>query len=228
MIAQGMDDLSRGIYLEGVMAGDNVLSYVDLAKGALERQPVLVNYVMSWTKKCLGRIRVLSPKDWFDKGHGVGGGTKDINRVWIPNHAKEGKAYLWSLPPVIADVALEECLNAVHKRMDAYHIFMIPRLYSPLWLHVFYKLSDVVFKLVPGSPHWPPHMHKPLFIGISLPLARVKSWSLRRMSVLVDLERKMQEVQISNQGDGRDILPKLLGITKRVPAMPQELAHKLL
>jgi hypothetical protein len=225
MIAQGMDGLSREIYLKGVMAGDNMLPYVDLAKGVLERQPVLINYVTSWTKKCLGRIRVLSPKDWFDKGHGVEGRTRDINRVWIPNHAKEGKAYLWSPPPISADIALE-CLKAVRKRTDVYHIFMILRLYSPVWLRMFYKLSEFVFKLTPGSPHWPAHMHEPLFVGISLPLARVKPWSLHRLSVPVDLERKMQEVQNSNQGDEWDILLKLLQITKRLPTMPQELAWK--
>ncbi len=36
MIAQGTDGLSRGIYLEGFMAGDIVLSFINLAKSALE------------------------------------------------------------------------------------------------------------------------------------------------------------------------------------------------
>ncbi len=36
MIAQGTDGLSRGIYLEGVMAGDSMLSFINLAKSALE------------------------------------------------------------------------------------------------------------------------------------------------------------------------------------------------
>jgi len=47
------------------------------------------------------------------------------------NTRKNGKAYLWSPALVIADVALEECLKAIHKRTDAFHIFVIPRLFSP-------------------------------------------------------------------------------------------------
>ncbi len=87
--------------------------------------------------------------------------------------------YLWSPSPIVADVALEECIKAVHKRMDLYYIFLIPRLYSSLWSQMFYKLSDFIFKLAPGSPHWPVNMHEPLFIGISLPLAMVQPWSLQ-------------------------------------------------
>jgi hypothetical protein len=91
------------------------------------------------------------------------------------------------------DVALKECLKAFHKRTDAYHIFLVPGLYSPL-VWAFYRLSNFIFQLAPGSPHWCANMHKPLFIGISLPLARVQPWSLRRMAVLVEMEREMHKV----------------------------------
>ena len=37
--------------------------------------------------------------------------------------------------------SLEECMKAMHKRTDAFHIFLIPRLFSPTWLRIFYKLS---------------------------------------------------------------------------------------
>ena len=50
MIAQGTDGLSRGSFLKGVMTGKDMLAYVDLAKGAIERQPTLVDYVQSWVK----------------------------------------------------------------------------------------------------------------------------------------------------------------------------------
>jgi hypothetical protein len=42
MIAQGTDGCSRGVRLEGVMAGKDVLSFVDLGKSALERSPALL------------------------------------------------------------------------------------------------------------------------------------------------------------------------------------------
>jgi hypothetical protein len=95
---------------------------------------------------------------------------------------------------MIADVALEECMKAIHKCTDTYHVVLIPHLCSPLWLRMLYKLSDVVLKFPTGSRHWPSDMHEPLFIGISLPLLTRSPWTLRRMPLLVGLERELQQV----------------------------------
>jgi hypothetical protein len=43
MIAQGTDGLLQGSLLEGVMIGHDMLCFIPLAQGALERQPSLVN-----------------------------------------------------------------------------------------------------------------------------------------------------------------------------------------
>jgi len=67
------------------------------------------------------------------EGHGIIGGRRDSHGVWIPVHNKNGAVFVWSPPSVIGDVALEECLKSIHKRPDAFHVFLIPRLYSPLW-----------------------------------------------------------------------------------------------
>jgi hypothetical protein len=116
-------------------------------------------------------------------------------------HAKNGRAYIGSPPLIIADVALEECMKAVHKWTDAFHVFLIPRLYSPLWSCMFHKLSDFVFQLSPGLWHWPDTMHKPLFIGISLPLLTRSPWTLKQMPLLVGMERKLCQVLSSGEAD---------------------------
>ena len=120
------------------------------------------------------------------------------------------QVYIWSPPPVIADVALDECMKAVHKQTDAFHVFLIPRLYSPLWSCMFYKLSDFVFHLSPGFRHWPKTMHEPLFVGISLPLISRSPWSLQRTPLLVGLERRLRHVLSTGEAGGRDILCQLL------------------
>ena len=112
------------------------------------------------------------------EGHGITGWMQENGGLRNPTHAKDGRAYIWALPPIVANVALEECAKAIHKRTDAYHIFLIPRLCSPCWLRSFYKLSDFVFKIPPGSHHWPPSMHEPLFVGVALPLIPRNPWSL--------------------------------------------------
>ena len=182
MIAQGTDGLSRGLLLEGVLSGKDMLSYVDLAKTTLERQPKLLEYIQGWTDSF---VNVLTPEDWFTRGHGITGGRLNGDGVWIPSHAKNGMVYLWAPPPVVTDVALEEALKAIHKRTDAVHIFMIPRLFSPRWTRLFYKMADFVFKLPLTSSHWPAGMHEPLLVGISLPFSRYAPWSLRGTPLLV-------------------------------------------
>jgi hypothetical protein len=228
MIAQGTDGLSRGILLEGVVRGEDMLSFVNIARTALERHPGLLNYVKSWVDPVLGTSKNLTTKELFQEGHGITGGEEESKGMWIPRLAADGKAYIQVPPPIIADVALEECAKAIHKKTDAYHIFLIPRLYSPLWMCMFYKLSDIVFKIPPGSRHWPSAMHEPLFVGISLPLLPKNPWSLRGTPLLVELERQLRQVLSSHEEDGGNILRKLLRTPRQVACVLEDVARKML
>ena len=75
MIAQGTDGCSRGSLMEGVMAGQDMLEFVDLAKTAVERHDALLAWIQSWTGD--PEMRPLSPEGWFEEGHGITGGKKD-------------------------------------------------------------------------------------------------------------------------------------------------------
>ena len=174
------------------------------------------------------QVQVLSAQEWFNEGHGIVGGSRDQNGMWIPRHAANGQAYVCMPPPVLADVALEECMKAIHKRTDAVHIFIIPRLYSPLWIRMFYKLSDFVFTLSPGSVHWPRSMHEPLFVGISLPLLSREPWTLRGSPLLVAMERNLRRVLSTGEADGRDILRELLRTPRRLASLPADMARRVL
>jgi hypothetical protein len=120
---------------------------------------------------------------------------------------------------VIADVALEECLKAVHKRRDAYHVVVVPRLFGPRWIRLFYKFCDFIVKLPAGSSVWPSDMHEPLWIGISLPFIQHRPWSLRGTPLLVELDRNMRLMLGSGEGDGRDILRQLLRVPRRIAGL---------
>ncbi len=226
MIVQGTDGLSRGMMCEGVMAGRDMLEYVDIALSALAWHPALVGYMRAVTG--LDDLKPLLTDKWFDVGHGIVGGTRDNHRMWIPTHAPSGQVYWWDPPPVLADIALEEAMTACHKRSDAIHIFTIPRLYSPAWTRLFHKLSDFIVKLPVGSSHWPHGLHEPLFIGIALPHIRYPPWSLRGMPLLVDMDKKLHEVLSSGLGDGRDILRKLLRMPGRISSVLESVARGLL
>jgi hypothetical protein len=226
MIAQGTDGLSRGMMCEGVMAGRDMLDYVDIALSASVRHPALADYIRGVTG--LDNLNPLLIDEWFDVGHGIVGGSRDKHQMWIPTHAPSAQVYWWDPPPVLADIALEEAMTACHKRSDAIHIFTIPRLYSPAWTRLFHKLSDFIVKLPVGSPHWPHGLHEPLFIGIALPHVRYPPWSIRGTPLLVDLDRKLREVLSSGSGDGRDILRELLRTPGRISSVSECVARGLL
>ena len=65
MIDQGTYGVSRGNFLEGVLAGLDTLKFVPLRQSALERSPGLISSINSWT---LGeKVRVLTPEEWFER-----------------------------------------------------------------------------------------------------------------------------------------------------------------
>ena len=74
--------------MEDVLAGKDMLSFIDIATSALESHPGVLDYVNSWAGK--GQLSALVPEEWFVEGHGIVGGRTDSNGVWIPKYAKNG------------------------------------------------------------------------------------------------------------------------------------------
>jgi hypothetical protein len=87
MIDQGTDAASRGSLMEGVLAGKDMLSFVDLSVTAVDRHPPVLDWVRSWTG--LETLEPLTPEEWFVEGHGIVGGKKDRRGVWMPDHCPE-------------------------------------------------------------------------------------------------------------------------------------------
>ena len=152
------------------MAGRDMLSFVDLDKSAIERFPPLLDWIRDWTGN--GKLNPLTPEGWFEEGHGIVGGKKDANGVWIPEHGPKGQTFLWAPPPAIADAVLEELLIARHKRSDTFHVVIVPRLMAPRWRRLFNKASDFAFELPAGHKYWPETLFEPLWVGVLLPFHR--------------------------------------------------------
>ena len=75
MIQQGTDGVSRGNFLEEVMVGEGVVSFMPLNQTPLERTTGIVDWIKSWVPD--GQLRVLDSEDWFDIGHGLVGGERN-------------------------------------------------------------------------------------------------------------------------------------------------------
>ena len=222
MIAQGTDGCSRGSLMEGVMAGADMLTFVDLGKGGMDRHPPLLEWIRAWTGEA--DLEPLTPEGWFEEGHGVTGGTLDGRQVWIPTHCHKEQVFLWAPPPAVADAALEELLKSRHKRSDLLHVVVIPRLMAPRWRRLFNKVCDFTCDISPGPTFWPPHMYEPLWVGIVMPFVHCRPWSLRRAPLLVEMGRDLRRVLKAGEGDGGDILRKLLNLPKRIATLPQHVA----
>ena len=227
-IAQGMDGCSRGSLMEGVMAGEDMLTFVDLVFPATEHHPPLLDWVHLWMNR-LG-LMSLSPEGWFEEGHGITGGVPDQNNVWIPTHEAAGEIHLWSPPPAVADAALEELLKARHKRTDTFHfhVLLIPRLMTPRWGHLFNKACDFLFVVSPGSSFWPVIMYEPLWVGIVLPFTTHRTWCLRREPLLVEIGRSLRVVLETCEANARDHFRKLLLLPRRVESLPFRVASRVL
>ena len=75
MIAQGGDWLSRVALNEGVMRGEDFLSFMPFHLLAIEREPKLMEWVRKLVDSSDTKANILTPDDWFEKGHDLFGWT---------------------------------------------------------------------------------------------------------------------------------------------------------
>ena len=66
MIACGIDGLSRGITIEGVMTGDQLLEHVPLHLGCMQRNKEIEPWIRSaWPTKECSSLKHCTPEDWY-------------------------------------------------------------------------------------------------------------------------------------------------------------------
>lgn len=232
MIAEGADGVSRGILNEGVMSGHAMLEYICPHKGAHERSPSLVRWVRQWSQPHPNghKFHHLSPVEWFERAHDIVG--------WFPPNIKAGQllitprhepgVLLWTPPPGVADVALEELRKARHKRQDSTHIFVCPRLFTPRWLKQLHKVSDIVFEVPAGSPMWPSDMFEPLLIGICFPFIRCQPWQLRGTPKMYSVGRELRSLFKGEDVDVRPVLRQFCLLCWRAGTMSADVVSRVL
>ena len=131
-------------------------------------------------------------------------------------------------PPGAADAALEELRKARINRQDSTHFFICPRLLTTDWLKQLYKVADLVFHVLPGTPGWPTNMFEPLTVGIVFPFLRRRPWQFKGTPKMFYLAREVRKVFKNKEVDGGDFLRKLLLDCRRLFALQPDVVRRLL
>ena len=224
MIAQGTDGVSRGFLGEGIMAGNSMLSFIPIHLSALDRCESLGPWIRSWTTPDL---ICLDPPDWFDVGHDIDGWKSGWDGMERPR-LTEGRVYLWSPPPFVADIAISELRKARIKRQSLSHLFVVPSLCSPLWMKQVFKAADFVFEIPAGRACWGYNMHEPVLIAIVFPFIRSKPWQLRSTPKMYEMGSTLRRMLKTEDVDPRDILREFWGKCHRLRIMPENVVRQVL
>ena len=227
MIEQGTDGLSRGDLLEGVLNGKRMLSFIPLHLSALEREPALKDWILSWAGS--GRkekIEFLSPVDWFVRGHDICGYRVNSDGRKLPTYRKG--ILVWMPPPAAARQALEELRQARHKRQVSTHIFIVPHLMTPEWKTQLYKTADLLFTLPFGDKYWPTSNHESLTIAVCFPYLRRAPWELRSSPLMGRMAGELHQMLSKDPSSGRDLLSQLFELSTRLDKVSLRQLRKLL
>ena len=157
MVVQGTDGCLRGSLMERLMAGADMLTFVDLSQGGIDHHPPLLDWVHLWTGQ--PKLKALTPKGWFEEGHRISGGVLEGHNIWIPSHCKRNQMFLWVPPLAVADAELEELLKSWKKQTDIFHVVVLLKLMAPKLQRFFNKVCDFTFLASPGLPFWPTNMY---------------------------------------------------------------------
>lgn len=205
MIKQGTDGISRGNFLEGVLIGQDMLSFIPLHQSALDRSSLLLDWFTTWCKET---PTVLTPDDWYTLGHGITGGKPNLDGEWQPVYDNSLK--LWSPAPTAAFQAMAELIKSRHMNPSTPHIFVCPRLFTHAWRKSLMKFADLCFYVPVGFiDAWPKDMHEPLMIGVFLPFSNRKPWQLKNSPEILEVERNLRGVWKNKNRCARSILCKL-------------------
>ena len=163
------------------------------------------------------KMEVLTPNDWFWRGHDITGMRKNCDGFEMPAYASG--TMLWAPPPGVARFAVEQLRQARHKRQQSCHVLLVPRLMTLEWKRHTLKGADIVFNIPVGTDAWPSDMHEPLTVAIFFPYLSRKPWELRKTPMLVDLERKLPKVFKECERSGWSLLSKLFAVAKELNQM---------
>ncbi len=178
MKATGVDGLSRGNHTEGMMAGDDPMSFLPFHMGADTRSQGRVGkWVRSWWRTSNRDHNLDQGGDW--------GGLPlveiDHDNMFKLKDVKAAR--LWLLPPAAMEVAIKLLWEdkLAHPRWP--HMFVVLRFMTHMWRRDLGKNADILFTVPAGVTFWGGTQLEPLIVAIVFPLAHVSDhtgpWAIK-------------------------------------------------
>ena len=172
MKASGVDGLSRGDHTEGMMGGEDPMSYLPFHLGADTRSQGRVGkWIRSWWRMEDRAVGQGLGQDW---------GNLPLEEIGSDNmfELKDVKAArLWMLPPAAMEVAIELLWEDRLAHPQWPHVFCVPRLMTHMWRRDLGKNADILFVVPVGVPFWGADQFEPLIVVIVFPLAHVRNYT---------------------------------------------------
>lgn len=191
MIAQGTDGLSRADHSQGVMQGKPIEDFIPLHLDPFDPESTLRGWIEAVT---LGLTpKILTPEEWYCEGHELG-------------------TFVWTTPPVAAEVVVEQLGRARLKRPESMHLILVPRLMTGHWRRLLARGSDFYFR-IDWKGVWDLSTHfEPLLVFVCLPYRSCSPKHGERDKLLDELRGKLLGPSMSETCPvrQRSILRKLL------------------
>jgi hypothetical protein len=203
-----------------------MVAHIPVHMSAVERSPLsLVPWIRSWSGS---DAILLDEKGWFETGHDIEGWRMDADGFERPILSVTGRTFLWSPPPLAAEVAIAELRKARIKRQNSCHVFVCPRLCTTQWVKQLYRAADFVFEVPVGFSCWPAAMHEPLLIGVLFPFLSVRPWQIKGAAKMFAVGRDLRGLLKDNEVESGRLLCKLWKLGRDAQSMPEHMVRQLL
>lgn len=114
------------------------------------------------------------------------------------------------------------------KRNESLHIIVIPKLFTPVWLHQLYKVADCNFIIPSHYSFWDSHNYENLIVVLVFPFLPFRPWQLNGTPKMFAMDRDLCTMFKQKEMDTWNFLRKFLLVCGKFSTMSLDVVWKML